>query len=247
MFNHKPVDIPEVSTKTVNRKRFYDTPTGFYPSITTVLGVRKDKAKGLADWRKRVGNDVANHIMRTAAARGTAVHTMCEDFLNNKEVLKEQFAFLPWCLFSQLKPCLVKRIDNIYAQEAGLWSEKYRVAGRVDCIAEWNGVPSIIDFKTSKSERRDDWNLEYYIQCAAYAEMFEERTGIAITQIVVLVVTEDGLVQEFVKEKTEYLPLLIETIDEFTAQWEKENEANNKVQTDIIDNGVGISSAGIAG
>ena len=77
--------------------------------------------------------------------------------------------------------------------------------------------------------------------------MFEERTGIAITQIVVLVVTEDGLVQEFVKEKTEYLPLLIETIDEFTAQWEKENEANNKVQTDIIDNGVGISSAGIAG
>ena len=224
MFNHVPVDIPEVSTKTIKRKRFYDTPTGFYPSITTVLGVRKEKQQGLAKWRERVGNDVANHIMRTAAGRGTAVHHMCEDFLNNKEVIQEEQKFLPWCLFSQLKPTLTKSINNIFAQECGLWSEKYRVAGRVDVIAEWNGVPSIIDFKTSRSERKDDYNFEYYMQASAYAEMFEERTGIEINQIVILVVTEDGLVQEFVKEKHEYLPHLIETIDMFTEQWEKENE-----------------------
>jgi genome maintenance exonuclease 1 len=224
MFNHVPVDIPEVSTKNINKKRFYDTPTGFYPSITTVLGVRKEKKEGLRLWRERVGNDVANHIMRTAAGRGTAVHHMCEDFLNNKEVIKEDQKFLPWCLFSQLKPTLTKSINNIFAQECGLWSEKYRVAGRVDVIAEWNGVPSIIDFKTSRSERKDDYNFEYYMQAAAYAEMFEERTGIEINQIVILVVTVDGLVQEFVKEKHEYLPHLIETIDMFTEQWEKENE-----------------------
>jgi len=224
MFNHVSVDIPEVSTKTVNRKRFYVTPTGLFPSITTVLGARKEKQKGLAKWRERVGNDVANHIMRTAASRGTAVHHMCEDFLNNKEVIKEEQSFLPWCLFSQLKPTLEKSINNIFAQECGLWSEKYRLAGRVDCIAEWNGVPSIIDFKTSRSERKDDYNFEYYMQASAYAEMFEERTGIEINQIVILVVTEDGLVQEFVKEKHEYLPHLIETIDMFTEQWEKENE-----------------------
>ena len=224
MFNHVPVDIPEVSTKNINKKRFYDTPTGFYPSITTVLGVRKEKKEGLRLWRERVGNDVANHIMRTAAGRGTAVHHMCEDFLNNKEVIKEDQKFLPWCLFSQLKPTLTKSINNIFAQECGLWSEKYRVAGRVDVIAEWNGVPSIIDFKTSRSERKDEYNFEYYMQASAYAEMFEERTGIEINQIVILVVTEDGLVQEFVKEKHEYLPHLIETIDMFTEQWEKENE-----------------------
>ena len=129
MFVHKPVDIPEVSTKNINRKRFYNTPTGFYPSITTVLGVRKEKKIGLAKWRERVGNDVANHIMRTAAARGTAVHSMVEDFLNNKNVLKEDFAFLPWCLFSQLQPTLKAKVNNIYAQEAGLWSEKYRLSG----------------------------------------------------------------------------------------------------------------------
>lgn len=224
MFNHVSVDIPEVSTKTVNRKRFYVTPTGLYPSITTVLGARKEKQKGLQEWRNRVGNDVANHIMRTAASRGTAVHHMCEDFLNNKEVTKEGRDFLPWCLFSQLKPTLEKSINNIFAQECGLWSEKYRLAGRVDCIAEWNGVPSIIDFKTSRSERKDDYNFEYYMQASAYAEMFEERTGIEINQIVILVVTEDGLVQEFVREKHDYLEPLIETIDMFTEQWEKENE-----------------------
>ena len=223
-FEHNPIDIPEVSTKTVNRKRFYVTPTGLYPSITPVLGVRKAKQKGLQEWRERVGNDVANHIMRTAASRGTAVHHMCEDFLNNIEVTQEGRDFLPWCLFSQLKPVLKASINNIYAQECGLWSEHYRVAGRVDCIAEYNGIPSIIDFKTSRSERKDDYNLEYYIQASAYAEMFEERTGIEINQIVILVVTEDGAVQEFIKEKHDYLPLLVETIDDFTAQWEKENE-----------------------
>ena len=224
MFNHVSVDIPEVSTKTVNRKRFYVTPTGLYPSITTVLGVRKEKQKGLQEWRNRVGNDVANHIMRTAASRGTAVHHMCEDFLNNKEVTKEGREFLPWCLFTQIRPTLEKSINNIFAQECGLWSEKYRLAGRVDCIAEWNGVPSIIDFKTSRSERKDEYNFEYYMQASAYAEMFEERTGIEINQIVILVVTEDGLVQEFVREKHDYLEPLIETIDMFTEQWEKENE-----------------------
>ena len=224
MFVHNAVEIPEVETKNVNRKRFYMTPTGMYPSITTVLGVRKEKKKGLQEWRNRVGNDVANHIMRTAASRGTAVHHMCEDFLNNKEVIKEEQKFLPWCLFSQLKPVLEKSVNNIYAQECGLWSERYRLAGRVDCIAEWNGVPSIIDFKTSRSERKDDYNFEYYMQASAYAEMFQERTGIEINQIVILVVTEDGLVQEFVKQKDEYLEPLVETINLFTEEWMKENE-----------------------
>ena len=130
---------------------------------------------------------------------------MVEDFLNNQEVEKDNRAFLPFCLFQQLKPHLEANINNIYAQECGLWSDKYQVVSRVDCIAEYNGVSSIIDFKTSRSERSDDWNLDYYIQASAYAEMFEERTGTPIEQIVILVVTEDGQVQEFIKKKHEYL------------------------------------------
>lgn len=222
MFNHIGVELPEVKTKNVNRKRFYVTPDGIYPSITTVLNVRK--REGLAEWRKRVGEDVANYIARTAATRGTKVHKMCEDFLNNEEVVQDNREFLPWCLFQQMKPVLEQKLNNIYAQEAGLWSDKYKVAGRVDCIAEWEGVPSIIDFKTSRSERNDEYNESYYIQAAAYAEMFEERTGTPIEQIVILVVTEDGQIQEFVKKKHEYLPMLVETIEQFVTEWEQEND-----------------------
>jgi genome maintenance exonuclease 1 len=123
-----------------------------------------------------------------------------------------------------LEKTISEKVDNIYSQECGLYSNKYMVAGRVDCIAEYNGELSIIDFKTSRSERNDDWNENYYIQASAYAEMFEERTGHAINQIVILVVTEDGVVQEFIKDKNDYLGMLVEAVDDFTQAWEKENE-----------------------
>ena len=234
MFKHDEVSVPELSTKNINRKRFYQTPEGkLYPSITTVL--QKRKMAGLMEWRKSVGDDVANYIARTAAHRGTKVHHMCEDFLNNnfdEEVHKKNF--LPYVLFGQLKPVLMQKVNNILAQECGLYTDKYRVAGRVDCIAEYNGVKSIIDFKTSRKERNDEWNESYYIQASAYAEMFEERTGTEINQIVILVVTEDGVVQEFVKTKDEYLPKLIEAIDDFTTHWEKENEQKLDEGPDVI-------------
>ena len=147
---------------------------------------------------------------------------MCEDLINNKEVKREPF--LAAALFGQLEKVIKEKVDNVSAQECGLYSDKYMVAGRVDCIAEYDGVLSIIDFKTSRSERNDDWNESYYIQASAYAEMFEERTGTPIEQIVILVVTEDGVVQEFIKNKTDYLPKLINAVDDFTQDWEKENE-----------------------
>ena len=233
MFIHNEISVPELSTKNVNRKRFYQTPEGkLYPSITTVL--QKRKMAGLMEWRKNVGDDVANYIARTAAHRGTKVHHMCEDFLNNnfdEETHKKNF--LPYVLFGQMKPVLMQKVNNIYAQECGLYSDKYRVAGRVDCIAEYNNIPSIIDFKTSRKERNDDWNESYYIQASAYAEMFEERTGIAINQIVILVVTEDGVVQEFIKDKGDYIPMLVEAIDDFTSDWEKEDEMVHSSSNDV--------------
>ena len=233
MFIHNEVSVPELSTKNLNRKRFYQTPDGkLYPSITTVL--QKRKMAGLMEWRKNVGDDVANYIARTAAHRGTKVHHMCADFLNNnfdEETHKKNF--LPYVLFGQMKPVLMQKVNNILAQECGLYTDKYRVAGRVDCIAEYNGVKSIIDFKTSRKERNDDWNESYYIQASAYAEMFEERTGIEINQIVILVVTEDGVVQEFVKDKGKYIPMLVEAIDDFTSDWEKENEMVHSSSNDV--------------
>ena len=219
-YTHKPTKLTELTTQTVNFKRFYETPDGkLYPSITTVLSTRNKK--GLFEWRKKVGDEVANYVARTSAARGTAVHHMCEDYLNNFPVdwpdkwSEHQKKFLPFCLFGQLEKQVLHKIDNIRSQECGLYSDKYKVAGRVDCIAEYDGVLSIIDFKTSSKERNDEWNENYYIQASAYAEMFEERTGKQIEQIVILVVTEDGTVQEFIKKKYDYLPMLEQVIEEF--------------------------------
>ena len=228
-YTHKPTKLTELTTQTVNFKRFYETPDGkLYPSITTVLSTRNKK--GLFEWRKRVGDEVANYVARTSAARGTAVHHMCEDQLNNfptewpDKWSEHEKKFLPFCLFKQLENKVLQKIDNIRSQECALFSNKYRVAGRVDCIAEYDGKLSIIDFKTSTKERNDEWNENYYIQASAYAEMFEEQTGTPIEQIVILVVTEDGAVQEFIKEKYDYIPLLVETIDNFTKEWEEEND-----------------------
>mgnify|MGYP001239387649 FL=1 len=228
-YTHKPTKLTELTTQTVNFKRFYETPDGkLYPSITTVLSTRNKK--GLFEWRKRVGDEVANYVARTSAARGTAVHHMCEDYLNNfptewpDKWSEHEKKFLPFCLFKQLENKVLQKIDNIRSQECALFSNKYRVAGRVDCIAEYDGKLSIIDFKTSTKERNDEWNENYYIQASAYAEMFEEQTGTPIEQIVILVVTEDGAVQEFVKEKYDYIPLLVESIDNFTKDWEEEND-----------------------
>ena len=141
MYNHEPVKLQPITATNQDGVRLYKTPEGNkYPSITTVLSVRNKK--GLAEWRKRVGNDVANHISRTAANRGTKVHHMCEDYLNNMEFnYPDEWSkhrrknFLAHCLFSRLKEKALCNIDNIHAQEAGLYSDKYKVAGRVDCIA----------------------------------------------------------------------------------------------------------------
>ena len=228
-FNHVPVDLQDIKARNKDGTRLYETPDGnMYPSITTVLSVRNKQ--GLFEWRKRVGEDVANYIARTAAARGTAVHHMCEDYLNNEDMEKHKEKFLPHALFTQLRDNMLNRVDNIRSQEAGLYSDKYGVAGRVDCIAEFDGVLSIIDFKTSTKERQDSYNESYYIQASAYAEMFEERTGIEVNQICILVVTADGVCQEFVKDKKDYLPLLTDSIEE----WKRKNEKTKDLNDDFI-------------
>ena len=237
-FTHKVVKLPNLVTTTLNKKRFYNTPEGaMLPSITTVLSIRKKE--GLIEWRKRVGDDVANYISGNAVRRGIKIHEMCEDYLNNMndDALFETYEkehFLYWCLFKQLRDQALCDIDNIYVQEVGLYSDKYKVAGRVDCIAEYNGVLSVIDFKTSTKERTDDWNENYYIQGAAYAEMFEERTEIKVNQIVILVVTEDGTVQKFVKTKYPFLELLVESV----TKWEERNEIPKSTGSDVSIDGM---------
>ena len=209
-------DLPNITTETIKGKRYYLTPDGNkYPSITTVLSDRNKE--GIIKWRESVGNDVANQVMRQAASRGTAVHTLIENYLNNEELSKQ--AVLPVALFVTMKSEL-DNINNIRIQEGGLYSDKLGVAGRVDCIAEYKGKISVIDFKTSTKEKKEEWVENYFIQGSAYCEMYEERFLQPIEQVVILIVTEDGAVQTFIKDKRDYLPLLKTAIKEF-------NEKNN--------------------
>ena len=210
------VELPDITTENIKGKRFYVTPEGNkYPSITTVLSDRNKE--GIVKWRESVGNDVANQVMRQAASRGTAVHTLIENYLNNEELSKQDV--LPVALFVTMKSEL-DNINNIRIQEGGLYSDKLGVAGRVDCIAEYKGKISVIDFKTSTKEKKEEWVENYFIQGSAYCEMYEERFLQPIEQVVILIVTEDGAVQTFIKDKRDYLPLLKTAIKEF-------NEKNN--------------------
>ena len=230
IFTHTPPinELPPLKAKNVNGKRFYEhlETKEAYPSITSVLSIR-DK-KGLHEWRQKVGEEVANHVMIQAANRGTAVHNMVEDYLNNidlEQVDKYKKQFLPRMMFNVLKPELSK-INNIRLQEAQMFSSDYTVAGRVDCIAEYDGVLSIVDFKTSTKEKNESWIENYFIQGSAYAEMFKEHFGEEVTQIVILIVTEEGTTQVFKKNKVDYLPKLKEAVENFY-KWIENNDKSS--------------------
>ena len=230
IFTHTPPinELPPLKAKNVNGKRFYEhlETKEAYPSITSVLSIR-DK-KGLHEWRQKVGEEVANHVMIQAANRGTAVHNMVEDYLNNidlEQVDKYKKQFLPRMMFNVLKPELSK-INNIRLQEAQMFSSDYTVAGRVDCIAEYDGVLSIVDFKTSTKEKNESWIENYFIQGSAYAEMFKEHFGEEVPQVVILIVTEEGTTQVFKKNKVDYLPKLKQAVEDFY-KWIENNDKSN--------------------
>ena len=212
MFEHVTnLDIPEIKTLNIEGKRYYVTPDGDkYPSITTVLLSRQ----GIMEWRKRVGTEVANKIATKASRRGTNVHTMCEDYINNELDIKK---FLPIDveMFKTIEPIIREKINNIYAQEATLYSHYLGVAGRVDCIAEWDGRLSVIDFKTSTKPKKKEWISSYFQQTSAYAVMFEERTRIPIDQVVVLIAVDNHTPQIFIEKRDEHIKACIDTIRKY--------------------------------
>jgi len=210
MFNYcPPKDLANLKSETFpDGKRYYTTPDGIkLPSVTTVIGA-KDKAAIIA-WRKRVGEEEANKISRKASGRGTNVHTLCERYLNNEplgEIMPDAKA-----MFLPLKPIL-NRINNIHYQECALWSVKLGMAGRVDCIGEFDGVLSVIDFKTSKRIKKREDIDNYFAQCVAYACMYEELIGNGIDQIVIIMAVDDEEPLIFIEKTADHLNTLLEYI-----------------------------------
>jgi CRISPR/Cas system-associated exonuclease Cas4 (RecB family) len=167
--------------------RVYKTPSGkSYPSITTVTGLHS-KASIIA-WRKKVGEAEANRISNRAATRGTRIHTLCESYLRGESAEPDIF---DQEVYRSLIPHLDK-INNIHALEDPLYSDHLEVAGTVDCIAEYNGKLAVIDFKTSARVKTRDNIHGYFMQTSAYAVAFEERTGIPVGKLVIIMGVDDN-------------------------------------------------------
>ena len=217
--------LPVTKGKNIDGFRFYDIDGKAYPSVTSVLGIKK-KAE-LQGWREKIGEDVANWEMGRAARRGKATHLLVEEYLKGKT--PSERGVLPLGLFKLLRP-YIDQVDNIHLLETIMYSPKLTIAGQVDCIAEYNGKLSVIDFKTANKERQESWIDNYFLQTTAYAQMYEETFGKNIDQVVILLASEDGSVQNFIKEKKDYMSPLMKSIDEFYKYYQEQNK--DKIKQD---------------
>ena len=205
-----PRDLQDLKSETFpDGRRYYTLEDGTkLPSVTTVIGAQKKQA--IMEWRKRVGEETANKISRQATRRGTNVHTLCERYLNNEplgEIMPDAKE-----MFNSLKPYLNK-INNIHYQETALWSKKLGMAGRVDCIGEYNGELSVIDFKTSKRIKNIEDIQDYFWQTTAYALMYEEIIGNPINNLVVIMAVENEKPLIFKQRTENHIDGLVSAID----------------------------------
>jgi len=220
MFNFIDVELNnhvEVEPVTQDGTRFYPIPGAdkYYPSVTSITSFKN--AQFFAEWRKRIGDNEANRITARATQRGTAFHALTEDYFKGQLDINKYLENNPLSvrMFQSAKSTL-NRINNIHCLETFLYSHYLGLAGRVDCIAEFDGELAVIDFKTSTKEKKEENIENYFVQETAYAAMFLERSGIEVKKIVTLIATEEGTIQTFQKYNLDdYLQLLKSYIEEF--------------------------------
>jgi hypothetical protein len=218
-FNHVSTrHLPSINRVNIDGKRHYTTPAGELISITSLLSSSVPDA--IKEWRKNVGDDVANYVMRTAANRGNKVHKLVEAYLSNRNLgnILLQNGVLATGLFNLMKPAL-NSIDNVRKLEQPLYSTNLGVAGTTDCIADFEGQVSVIDFKTASKMRDGDLFNNYMLQTTFYSIAWNELTGEQIDQIVILMVSEDGKMRATKDKPKNYVAELKSLIE----NWRNEN------------------------
>lgn len=223
-FIREELPVIDLDDEMIEGRRYYVTPTGHkYPSITTVLSAMKseESKRALAEWRARVGNEQADRISRRATSRGTGMHTLCERYTcNESDITRGQ---MPTAveMFKKIQPVLDERVGIIYANEAALFSDKLMAAGRTDMIAQFDGIRSVVDFKTSTREKKEQWITDYFLQSTAYAIMIEEMyDSIAVPQIAIVIAVEESETtpyQVFVKRTAQYREQVYQTFSQYHA------------------------------
>jgi len=213
MFKHIPwkKQLPILKRKNENGHRvYYDEDNNRYHSVTNVVG--SIDQKGLDEWREKVGKDVADYVAIRSGITGTKLHKIVESYLANLK--SEEGNIFAKAHFTNIEP-LLTNIDQIDGLETKLCSKELGLAGTVDCIAQYKGVDSIIDFKTSSKKKKDEWIKKYFLQTTAYSIMWEELTGIKVTQIVILISGEDGSREEYIRNRDDYVEELKEVIAKY--------------------------------
>lgn len=209
-FKHNLVPEVDITTETIDGKRYYVLPSGEkFRSVTTVLDGALDKT-ALMEWKKRVGHEEAQKITTQAARRGTAVHSIAERYVLNEENYLRGAMPSGIDAFKGIQRLLDKHVDNILGIELPLYSVVMKTAGRCDLIAEFDGVPSVIDFKTSRREKKEEWIESYFLQTTCYSMMFEWIYKIRIPQIAILIAVDHEEPQLFVKDRGEYVDRVLE-------------------------------------
>jgi len=214
MFNHDLLEIKKLERKTSDTGRVYVTDEGnSYPSVTTVLGqLNKD---AILEWRKRVGEQEATAITTRASNRGTAVHNILENFVLNKtDYLHKQMPH-NIAMFKTIEPFLVENVSNILGIEIPLYSNELKAAGTADLLCVYNNTPTILDFKTSRKPKREEWIDNYKLQCTTYALMVEEMYNIIIPQYCILIGNDEGFCQEFLGSTLDLRERVIEIFEEY--------------------------------
>ena len=205
IFEHSFFPKIQLERVVIDGARHYATPEGKkYKSVTTILSERTDKTH-LLEWRKRVGEAKANQISTQAANRGTAIHDIAEHYLLNNVNYPKGVMPANIATFKALRPIIDDNIGRIYGLEHFMYSDELKTAGATDCIAEFDGVMSIIDFKTSTKLKKEEWIENYFLQATAYALMAEERHQVEVPQIAILIAVDHEEPQVFVKSKLKYI------------------------------------------
>ena len=213
-FNHIPVNFTPSELIEKDDGHYYQTPSGaIYPSITTILQKTQplEKQQSLQNWREQ--EIASDYITEEAAIVGSETHKLIENYLNGEEIF-EKFRLLSEAHFNNLLP-FVNKINDIHGIELRLYSDKMKLAGTSDCIAKYDGTLSVIDYKTKRSNQREEWLTEHFIQATSYGAMFKELTGIKVEQIVILVSSEKNTRMEFIKNPDDYLDLLEQRVDQY--------------------------------
>ena len=214
LYNHIPINFKQAELIEKDNSHFYQTPTGeIYPSITTILHetMANEKKESLQNWKEQ--EIAADYITQEAATIGTETHKLIENHINEVRQT-DNVRLLSVAHFNNLIPFLQK-INNVHGTELRLYSNAMKLAGTSDCIASYDGELSIIDYKTKRSNQKEEWMTDHFIQGTAYAQMFKELTGIEVKQVVILVSSEKNSRMEFVKNTENYKNLLTQRLNEY--------------------------------